>query len=197
MYKVKEIHYTIQGEGAQTGRPAVFIRFSGCNLWSGREEDRATAICRFCDTDFWGMDGHLGGKYTATELTELVLKLWPEDSCTSPYVVFTGGEPALQLDTALLDVLSSTRFSLPSKQTAHLYFPEASTGSVCPQKQIQRLSPHQAMRSRSSSPRKASIRLILRTWILIISFCNRWTGNPWPRTPEQQLNIAGVTLNGG
>jgi 7-carboxy-7-deazaguanine synthase len=103
MYKVKEIYFTIQGEGAQTGRPAVFVRFSGCNLWSGREEDRATAICRFCDTDFRGTDGEQGGKYSAQELSEQVLDLWPEEGTgTPPFVVCTGGEPLLQLDTRLI-----------------------------------------------------------------------------------------------
>ena len=76
-YKVKEIYYTLQGEGAHTGRPAVFLRFTGCNLWSGREEDRSDAICQFCDTDFIGMDGTLGGKYSAHELADKVNNLWP------------------------------------------------------------------------------------------------------------------------
>jgi 7-carboxy-7-deazaguanine synthase (Cx14CxxC type) len=110
-YKIKEIFYTLQGEGAQAGRPAVFCRFSGCNLWSGREEDRAKAICQFCDTDFWGMDGENGGKYTADELADQVISLWPyakqhnehlEQRPGKPYVVCTGGEPLLQLDEALI-----------------------------------------------------------------------------------------------
>ncbi|MDP4998760.1 MAG: 7-carboxy-7-deazaguanine synthase [Saprospiraceae bacterium] len=102
-YSVKEIYYTLQGEGAQAGRPAVFCRFSGCNLWSGREEDRSSAICQFCDTDFRGTDGPLGGKYSAAELTATVLSCWPEHSGVPPYVVCTGGEPLLQLDQDLLD----------------------------------------------------------------------------------------------
>lgn len=103
MYKVKEIYYTLQGEGAQTGRPAVFCRFSGCNLWSGREEDRHKAICQFCDTDFWGMDGENGGRYTAEELAVKVLSLWPDPAQGKPYVVCTGGEPLLQLDELIID----------------------------------------------------------------------------------------------
>lgn len=102
-YKVKEIYYTLQGEGAHSGRPAIFCRFSGCNLWSGREEDRTKAICQFCDTDFWGMDGRNGGKYTARDLVFQCKSLWPEGSLTPPYIVCTGGEPALQLDKKLID----------------------------------------------------------------------------------------------
>jgi 7-carboxy-7-deazaguanine synthase (Cx14CxxC type) len=108
-YSVKEIYYTLQGEGAQTGRPAVFLRFSGCNLWSGREQHRAEAICRFCDTEFVGTDGPGGGKFeTARELASAVLSRWPQDAiASSPYVVCTGGEPLLQLDAAAIDALHS------------------------------------------------------------------------------------------
>jgi 7-carboxy-7-deazaguanine synthase (Cx14CxxC type) len=102
-YKVKEIYYTLQGEGYHTGRPAVFCRFTGCNLWSGREEDREKAICQFCDTDFWGTDGILGGRYTATELTQQIIDLWPENFRNkSIFLVCTGGEPMLQLDEELI-----------------------------------------------------------------------------------------------
>jgi 7-carboxy-7-deazaguanine synthase len=100
-YTIKEIYYTLQGEGAQTGRPAVFCRFTGCNLWSGREEDRDKAICQFCDTDFWGTDGTNGGRYSADELADKVASLWPQP-LGKPYVVCTGGEPLLQLDEPLI-----------------------------------------------------------------------------------------------
>ena len=103
MYSIKEIYYTLQGEGAQTGRPAVFCRFSGCNLWSGREQDRHKAICQFCDTDFWGTDGENGGKYELQNLVQTIRSLWPTDSNQLPYVVCTGGEPLLQLDQDLVD----------------------------------------------------------------------------------------------
>jgi len=103
MYKVKEIYYTIQGEGYHAGRAAIFCRFSGCNLWSGREEDRHKAICKFCDTDFWGIDGTNGGKYDAAGLVAMCRSLWPQESSTQPFIVCTGGEPALQLDDALID----------------------------------------------------------------------------------------------
>lgn len=101
MYKFKEIFYTIQGEGHHAGQPSVFCRFTGCNLWTGREEDRDKAICKFCDTDFVGMDGENGGSYRAQEFIELVKSLWPEDA-VPVWAVFTGGEPLLQLDEALI-----------------------------------------------------------------------------------------------
>jgi len=107
-YAVKEIFYTLQGEGAQAGRPAVFCRFAGCNLWSGREADRATAICRFCDTDFVGTSG---GRFpTATELAGAVAAQWPGGG--DPFVVCTGGEPLLQLDDALVAALHARGFKI-------------------------------------------------------------------------------------
>ena len=111
MYKVKEIYYTIQGEGFHAGRPAVFCRFSGCNLWSGREVDREKAICTFCDTNFWGTDGINGGKYTASELAEKIKSLWPVDH-ESLFVVCTGGEPALQMDETLIHVFHDYGFEI-------------------------------------------------------------------------------------
>ncbi len=103
-YAVKEIFYTLQGEGANTGRPAVFCRFAGCNLWSGREADRATAVCRFCDTDFVGTDGPGGGRFaSAADLAATVRRAWPHRAALRPLVVCTGGEPLLQLDAALVD----------------------------------------------------------------------------------------------
>jgi 7-carboxy-7-deazaguanine synthase (Cx14CxxC type) len=113
-YKVKEIFYTLQGEGAQVGRPSVFCRFSGCNLWSGREEDRHKAICQFCDTDFWGTDGLNGGNYaTAEELAAKVASLWPRNHTAGrPYVVCTGGEPMLQLDAPLIEAFHNQGFEV-------------------------------------------------------------------------------------
>ena len=104
MYHVKEAFYTLQGEGAQAGRASVFCRFTGCNLWSGREIDRANAKCTFCDTDFNGTDGVNGGRFnTAQALAEHIKALWPQEANNAvPYVVFTGGEPLLQLDTELM-----------------------------------------------------------------------------------------------
>jgi len=108
MYTVNEIYYTLQGEGANTGRPAVFLRFAGCNLWSGREADRATAICQFCDTDFVG-----GTKYpSAEQLAEEVAGQWFGNGTSKRFVVITGGEPLLQLDTPLIDALHALGFEI-------------------------------------------------------------------------------------
>ena len=114
-YAVKEIFYTLQGEGAQAGRPAVFCRFAGCNLWTGRETDRATAVCTFCDTDFVGTDGPGGGKFaTAEALAAAVRRRWPAapDPRIRPLVVCTGGEPLLQLDAPLVDALHAAGFEI-------------------------------------------------------------------------------------
>ena len=112
-YAVKEIFYTLQGEGAQAGRPSVFCRFAGCNLWSGREADRATATCTFCDTDFVGTDGEGGGKFrSAEELTAAIAVFWPVGEPARRFVVCTGGEPLLQLDAPLVDALHAAGFEV-------------------------------------------------------------------------------------
>ncbi len=112
MYTIKEIFYTLQGEGAQAGRPAVFCRFAGCNLWSGREADRATAVCSFCDTDFVGV-GPDGGRFaTADELADAVARQWPTGAGGRPYVVCTGGEPLLQLDEPAIAALHARGFEV-------------------------------------------------------------------------------------
>jgi len=114
MYSVKEIFYTLQGEGAQTGRAAVFCRFAGCNLWSGREADRATAICQFCDTDFADTNGPGGGKFaSAAELAAAIEEKWPAgENPGRRFVVCTGGEPLLQLDAALIRALHAGEFEI-------------------------------------------------------------------------------------
>jgi 7-carboxy-7-deazaguanine synthase len=112
-YTVKEIFYTLQGEGVHAGRAAVFCRFAGCNLWSGREIDRTTAICTFCDTDFVGTDGEGGGKFaSASELSEAIADFWPKGDFGRRFVVCTGGEPLLQLDPALIEALHSLNFEI-------------------------------------------------------------------------------------
>jgi 7-carboxy-7-deazaguanine synthase (Cx14CxxC type) len=112
-YAVKEIFYTLQGEGGQAGRPAVFCRFAGCNLWSGLERDRLSAVCTFCDTDFVGTDGEGGGKFpTAAALASAIAALWPKGAGGTPYVVCTGGEPLLQLDNALIAALHQVGFEI-------------------------------------------------------------------------------------
>lgn len=133
-YLVKEVFLTLQGEGAQTGRAAVFCRFTGCNLWSGREEHRATAICRFCDTDFVGTDGPGGGRFpTADDLAAHVASFWPggdpqgeRDSIDTgaPYVVCTGGEPLLQLDDELVDAFHACGFEVAIETNGTLPVPD-------------------------------------------------------------------------
>ena len=122
-YKVKEIYYTLQGEGARTGRPAVFLRFTGCNLWSGREEDRSEAVCKFCDTDFFGMDGTLGGKYDAASLASQVNELWPADQ-GKRYVVCTGGEPLLQIDEEIIYALHEHDFEIAIETNGTITVPK-------------------------------------------------------------------------
>ena len=131
MYAVKEIYYTLQGEGTHAGRPAVFCRFAGCNLWSGREQDRADAVCNFCDTDFVGIDGPGGGKFAeAPELARGVRAAWRGNSGTSPYgtspfVVLTGGEPMLQVDDALIEALHDAGFSVAIETNGTLPVPRS------------------------------------------------------------------------
>jgi len=113
MYAVKEIFYTLQGEGANAGRPAVFCRFAGCNLWSGREQDREQSVCTFCDTDFVGTNGEGGGKFaTADALADAVERTWKAATRENRFVVCTGGEPLLQLDAALIDALHARGFEI-------------------------------------------------------------------------------------
>lgn len=129
-YAVKEIFYTLQGEGAQAGRPAVFCRFAGCNLWSGREEDRATAICRFCDTDFVGTDGSGGGRFPdAVALADAVAAVWPGGG--RPFVVCTGGEPLLQLDAALVEALHQRGFEVAVETNGTVASAPAGIDWVC------------------------------------------------------------------
>jgi 7-carboxy-7-deazaguanine synthase (Cx14CxxC type) len=123
VYKIKEMYFTLQGEGNQAGRAAVFCRFSGCNLWSGREEDRAKAICTFCDTDFWGTDGVLGGRYEAHSLATTAMDLWPADQPGKRYVVFTGGEPMLQLDEPLIEAFHQKGFEVAVETNGTLPVP--------------------------------------------------------------------------
>jgi 7-carboxy-7-deazaguanine synthase (Cx14CxxC type) len=126
MYAVKEIYYTLQGEGVQAGRPAVFCRFAGCNLWSGREADRAAATCNFCDTDFVGTDGPGGGKFPeARSLAEACRSVWQGNSGAPPFVVLTGGEPMLQVDGALIAALHDARFEIAIETNGTLAVPRA------------------------------------------------------------------------
>lgn len=124
-YSVKEIYFTLQGEGAQTGRAAVFLRFTGCNLWSGREQHRLNAVCRFCDTDFVNTDGPGGGKFVdAVELATAVAEQWPSGQAGKPFVVCTGGEPLLQLEDVLIAALHGKGFEIGVETNGTLRAPE-------------------------------------------------------------------------
>ena len=126
-YAVKEIFYSLQGEGAHAGRPAIFCRFSGCNLWSGKEQHRADAICQFCDTDFVGTDGDGGGSFAnASQLALRIKSFWPQNIAdnTHPYVVCTGGEPLLQLDTPLIDALHAQGIEIAIETNGTLPVPD-------------------------------------------------------------------------
>jgi 7-carboxy-7-deazaguanine synthase (Cx14CxxC type) len=129
-YQVKEIYYTLQGEGARTGRAAVFLRFAGCNLWSGLERDRSNAVCKFCDTDFVGIDGTGGGKFAAADaLARAVESAWPADA-PNRYVVCTGGEPLLQIDGALVSALHAAGFEIGIETNGTL-LPPAGIDWIC------------------------------------------------------------------
>jgi len=129
-YDVKEIFYTLQGEGANSGRPAVFCRFSGCNLWSGKEKDRPKSVCQFCDTDFVGTNGSRGGRFSsATDLAGAISSMWPDSSARPPshtrrLVVCTGGEPLLQLDADLVSALHKANFEIALETNGTLVPPD-------------------------------------------------------------------------
>ncbi|BBG29888.1 7-carboxy-7-deazaguanine synthase [Zymobacter palmae] len=126
MYAIKEAFYSLQGEGARAGRASVFCRFTGCNLWSGRPQDREKSACRFCDTDFIGTDGQNGGKFvTADQLADHLDALWPYLAASGKrYVVFTGGEPLLQLDKALIEAMHARDFEIAVETNGTLPAPE-------------------------------------------------------------------------
>ena len=130
MYFIKEIYYTIQGEGFYTGRPAIFIRFTGCNLWTGLEKDREDAICYWCDTNFIGTDGLNGGKYSAEDVKKIITTLWPEDLAEKPYVVCTGGEPLLQMDDKFIRIVHETGFEI-GVETNGTILPPADIDWIC------------------------------------------------------------------
>lgn len=124
-FAVKEIFYTLQGEGVHTGRAAVFCRFAGCNLWSGREVDRSTAACKFCDTNFVGIDGEGGGRFTdSAELANAIARFWPANHTGRRFVVCTGGEPLLQLDASLIDALHERDFDIAIETNGTIPVPE-------------------------------------------------------------------------
>ena len=122
-YTIKEIFFTLQGEGYNTGKPAIFCRFAGCNLWNGKEKDRTSAKCSFCDTDFVGTDGENGGKYNKDKLVEIIVNLWPKKKLQK-FIVFTGGEPLLQLNKELIDSLKQNNFKIAVETNGTLLPPK-------------------------------------------------------------------------
>jgi 7-carboxy-7-deazaguanine synthase len=126
MYSVKEIFYSLQGEGNHSGRAAVFCRFSGCNLWNGLERDKASSVCPFCDTNFVGVDGNGGGKFaTASLLAQQLNNYWPSNAMGKPYVVFTGGEPLLQLDAEVIEQMHDLGFEVAVETNGSIKAPES------------------------------------------------------------------------
>ncbi len=155
-YTVKELFYTLQGEGHQTGRAAVFCRFSGCNLWSGLEKDRHKSVCPFCDTNFVGTDGEGGGKFgSSQQLAEQIRQTWPDQSNGVPYVVFTGGEPLLQLDRELIDALHKAGFEIGVETNGTIKAPQGIDWLCVSPKQLDRLEQRNGDELKLLFPRKA------------------------------------------
>jgi len=178
-YSVKEIYYTLQGEGAQTGRSAVFLRFAGCNLWSGREEHREQAICRFCDTEFVGVDGPGGGKFeSAEQLATAVSNHWiASDAGAQPYVVCTGGEPLLQLDDAAIIALHAAGFEIGVESNGTIAAPDGIDWLCISPKGTAELAQVFGDELKLVYPQLelAHNRASLRTSHSSISFFNQWT----------------------
>jgi len=174
-YAVKEIFYTLQGEGLRAGRPAVFCRFAGCNLWSGREADRATAVCRFCDTDFVGTDGTLGGKFAdAQALAALIAAQWPAGQ-GHRYVVLTGGEPLLQVDEALTQALHAEGFEIAVETNGSLLAPPGIDWICVSPKAGAPLVQRSGHELKLCTRSPASTRPSCRHWTSSIFCCNPWT----------------------
>jgi len=172
-YSVKELFYTLQGEGANAGRPAVFCRFSGCNLWTGREQDRTAAICQFCDTDFVGTDGPGGGKFeTAIALANAAIVFWPLDKGQlggQPLVVCTGGEPLLQLDSEMIDAFHQAGFEIAVESNGTITPPEGIDWLCISPKIGSEMIVTEGQELKLVYPQKDGV------WTSIISICNRWT----------------------
>jgi 7-carboxy-7-deazaguanine synthase (Cx14CxxC type) len=180
-YAVKEIFYTLQGEGAQTGRAAVFCRFAGCNLWSGREEDRASAICQFCDTDFADTNGPGGGKFgSADALAAAIEGKWLVVASDRKFVVCTGGEPLLQLDLGLIEALHERGFEIAVETNGTVKAPDG-IDWICVSSSIPRPEP-----SRRDSRRSR----------FAISSFNQWTGPAAKRTRNSRCDIVLSIPNG-
>ena len=198
-YSVKEIYYTLQGEGAQTGRAAVFLRFAGCNLWSGLEKDRAQAVCQFCDTDFVGTDGPNGGKFAdAASLARAVREQWPAHADGKPYVVCTGGEPLLQLDDAAVAALKAQGFEIGIETNGTL-IPPRGIDWICvsPKAEAEQKLKHGDELKLVYPQDKAPAGAVRRTRNSGISSCSRWTMRTAPPIPRPRRPIVWPIRNGG
>ena len=176
-YFVKEIFYSIQGEGFYSGRPAVFCRFAGCNLWSGKEADREKAVCKFCDTDFVGCDGPEGGQFsTPAELVRKIEKLWPKENIKSvrPLVVCTGGEPLLQLDTELISALHEKGWEVAVETNGTLLPPPGIDWICVSPKAGAKLLLRSGQELKLVFPQTGANRKNMQCWIFSTFFCSRW-----------------------
>jgi 7-carboxy-7-deazaguanine synthase (Cx14CxxC type) len=190
-YSVKEIFYTLQGEGANTGRAAVFCRFAGCNLWTGREEDRHKAVCQFCDTDFIGTDGLGGGRFaTADELALKVFETWQPSSNKNarPLVVCTGGEPLLQLDEPLVEAFHKFGFEVAVETNGTILPPEGIDWICVSPKAGAELILRFGDELKLVFPKPMRCPKCLKIWNSIISFCIRWILLTKRRISSQQSN---------
>ena len=189
-YIVKELYYTLQGEGAQTGRAAVFLRFAGCNLWSGLERDRHDAVCQFCDTDFVGTNGPGGGKFAdADPLARAAAAHWPKAAKGKPFIVCTGGEPLLQLDSAAIAALKDRGFEIGIE----------TNGTLLPPPGIDWICVSPKADAEQKLVRGDELKLIYPqdARISAISSCSRWTMRTARSTPKPPRPIAWLTRNGG
>jgi 7-carboxy-7-deazaguanine synthase (Cx14CxxC type) len=197
-YAVKEIFFTLQGEGAQSGRAAVFCRFAGCNLWSGREEDRASAVCRFCDTDFVGTDGTGGGKFaTADALADAIAAAWEAPGMARRYVVLTGGEPLLQVDEALTSALHARGFTIAVETNGTLPAPPGLDWVCVSPKDQAELVLRQGNELKRCTHSLAWTRRSSRAGPSNTFSCSPWTGRNAHKTLRGPSPIACATPNGG
>ena len=195
-YSVKEMFLTLQGEGGQAGRAAVFCRFAGCNLWSGREADRAAAVCDFCDTDFVGTDGEGGGRFAeAEDLAAAILEKWRGGE-RQRLVVFTGGEPLLQVDGPLINAVHALGFDIAVETNGTIAAPDGLDWICVSPKADAPLAQLSGQELKLVYPQPGSIRRGSRTSISSDSCCSRWTGRRARPTPGPQSPIALSTLAG-
>ncbi len=190
-YSIKEIYYTLQGEGAQAGRAAVFCRFAGCNLWTGREEDRADAVCNFCDTDFVGTDGPGGGKFASvSELVDAVLTEWQGGKGSRPLIVCTGGEPLLQLDSELIERLHEWGFEIAIETNGTIAVPSGIDWICVSPKANAELIQRTGNELKLVFPQPGRCPNFLSNWISTISFCSQWMDQSVMRTRALRLTTA-------